>query len=104
MNTLKNLAEKWDKSNSPLQNQYINTIYSNTGLEDLLQWVPPHAQQVLDIGCGAGDNARLLSQRGLKIHGVTLSESEAKLAKRYTEEMHVADISTWIAPLCRWGI
>ena len=36
---------------------------------------------MLDLGCGAGDNARRLSARGCEVDGVTLNKDEARQAR-----------------------
>jgi SAM-dependent methyltransferase len=73
-------------------NQYRDKVYSNTGNPALLALLPPGVRTVLDIGCGAGDNARLLQARGVRVWGVTMSESEAILAAPYCESVLVADV------------
>ena len=34
---------------------------------------------MLDVGCGAGANALILSGRGHEVHGITLSQAEAEI-------------------------
>ena len=58
-------------------------IYRNAGNDFVLQLVPDAAQSVLDIGCGAGDNARRLHRQDRVIDGITLSEMEAESARQY---------------------
>ena len=48
--------------------------------------------KILDVGCGAGDNARRLSSRGHKVWGITLSQQEAKSAEPWCEEVFVGDL------------
>ena len=49
--------------------------YHNTGNSDVLKWLSKSGT-VLDIGCGAGDNAKALKPLGYQIDGITISETE----------------------------
>lgn len=55
-------------------------VYQNSGNPAILQRVPASARNILDVGCGAGDNARMLLQNDRVIDGVTMSLEEAALA------------------------
>ena len=46
----------------------------------------------LDLGCGAGDNARILTDRGWQVHGITFNLVESKSASRHCDEMFLADL------------
>lgn len=74
-------------------------VYKNSGNRELLDFVPPHSSAILDIGCGAGDNARILSGRGARVVGVTLSSHEAELARTHCSQVIVADVETDDLPL-----
>jgi 2-polyprenyl-3-methyl-5-hydroxy-6-metoxy-1,4-benzoquinol methylase len=76
-------------------NPYQNKAYQNEGLPELLESIPEGERRVLDIGCGAGDNARILRSLGREVHGVTLSEKEAALARPFFHRLTVADVQTW---------
>jgi 2-polyprenyl-3-methyl-5-hydroxy-6-metoxy-1,4-benzoquinol methylase len=69
-------------------------IYQNDGNRLVLKMLSPEARRILDIGCGAGDNARILltTRPGTKIVGITLSPEEAAIARTYLEEVHIADV------------
>jgi 2-polyprenyl-3-methyl-5-hydroxy-6-metoxy-1,4-benzoquinol methylase len=67
-------------------------VYQNSGNTEVLRWVPSEAKTILDIGCGAGDNARALSGRSLAIDGITLSEEEAKIARQYCRNVFVHNL------------
>jgi 2-polyprenyl-3-methyl-5-hydroxy-6-metoxy-1,4-benzoquinol methylase len=69
-------------------------IYQNNGNNLVLNMLKPDARRILDIGCGAGDNARVLltARPGTKIVGITLSPAEAAIAKTYLEQVHIADV------------
>jgi SAM-dependent methyltransferase len=79
-------------------NAYHAKAYQNEGLIDLIEQIPPTEKRVLDVGCGAGDNAKLLGKLKHELHGVTLSQSEAALAKPHFHSVVVADVETWAIP------
>lgn len=58
-----------------------NKCYQHPGNHPVVDMVPKEARIVLDVGCGAGDNARLLKDRGVTVDGVTLSSTEAEIAR-----------------------
>jgi 2-polyprenyl-3-methyl-5-hydroxy-6-metoxy-1,4-benzoquinol methylase len=61
-------------------------VYHNAGNSQVLRWVPANAKRVLDVGCGAGDNAQALAGR-MVVDGITLSEREAVLARKFCERV-----------------
>ncbi|MGZ4835256.1 MAG: class I SAM-dependent methyltransferase [Terriglobales bacterium] len=68
-------------------------FYTNEGnpaLLELISNVP--GKTALDLGCGAGDNARRLAGRGWQVTGVTLSRTEADAAAPWCETVSVADL------------
>jgi|SRR5579875_2602655 ubiquinone/menaquinone biosynthesis C-methylase UbiE len=77
---------------SNLIDLYENKVYQNAGNSSLLALIPSHVETVLDIGCGAGDNARLLKERGCRVWGVTISEQEASIASKYMEAVLVQNV------------
>jgi 2-polyprenyl-3-methyl-5-hydroxy-6-metoxy-1,4-benzoquinol methylase len=79
-----------------IQSMYRDRVYINQGLTELLDFIPDHEQRVLDLGCGDGANARLLTARGKTVHGVTISEAEAAIANQHLERVHVADLEKWV--------
>jgi 2-polyprenyl-3-methyl-5-hydroxy-6-metoxy-1,4-benzoquinol methylase len=53
-------------------------VYANFGNPEVLRHVPyGTGLAILDLGCGAGDNAKALIGRGCLVDGVTLSQQEA---------------------------
>jgi 2-polyprenyl-3-methyl-5-hydroxy-6-metoxy-1,4-benzoquinol methylase len=74
----------------------LGDVYKNDGNRPLLNLAPSTARRVLDVGCGAGDNARMFRRQSPEVHiiGITLSPAEAQLARRYIQEVHVADLET----------
>jgi len=69
-------------------------VYTNQGNAPLLDLLAGGFERVLDIGCGAGDNAALIKSRGCAgdIYGITYSAAEAANAKAYMKECWVVDI------------
>lgn len=67
-------------------------VYSNRGNPLVLEQVPTNITRVLDLGCGAGDNARQLHARGIQVDAVTLSNKEAALAVRFCRNVFVHDL------------
>ncbi len=76
-----------------------NRIYENTGnlaLLDLIKSKP--AGHALDCGCGAGDNARILSSRGWMVDGITISPEEQSKASRTCKTVIIADLESGLPP------
>ena len=71
---------------------YHGTEYRNNGNSEVLGCIPDSVRRVLDIGCGAGDNARILQARGCEVWGVTLSEREAESSRPFCHSVLVSNI------------
>jgi 2-polyprenyl-3-methyl-5-hydroxy-6-metoxy-1,4-benzoquinol methylase len=56
--------------------------YQNQGNEDVLTFLTQPGT-VLDIGCGVGDNAKFLSERGYQVDGITISKHELEAASHF---------------------
>lgn len=71
-----------------------NRIYTNAGNTQLLDLLDAGCRNILDVGCGAGDNAALISARypNCKVFGITHSIAEAERARQYMEKCWVFDI------------
>lgn len=67
--------------------QIENKIYENDGNTTLLSLVPPSSKFILDVGCGAGGNAKRLKEMGKIVDGITLSDEELKLASKYCRKV-----------------
>jgi 2-polyprenyl-3-methyl-5-hydroxy-6-metoxy-1,4-benzoquinol methylase len=69
-------------------------IYKNNGNAPLLALLDSAARMVLDVGCGAGDNAALLRTMlpQCEVHGVTHSPTEAQMAEKCMAACWVFDI------------
>jgi SAM-dependent methyltransferase len=82
------------------QTDCADRCYENAGnpqLLDLIDIVIPG--RALDCGCGAGDNARILSQRGWQVDGITISPDEQTKASQACETVHIADLESGLPPL-----
>ena len=64
-------------------------VYNAPVNKEVLALVPASAKSVLDIGCGAGTHARALSERGLIVDGITLSEDEKCLAEKWCKRVYL---------------
>jgi len=69
-------------------------VYSNQGNPPLIDLLGKSCKRLLDIGCGAGDNAALVKSRYSEcdLFGITHSATEAELAQRYMNRCWVFDI------------
>jgi SAM-dependent methyltransferase len=69
-------------------------IYRNEGNAPLIDLLDADVRLVLDVGCGAGDNADLIRSRlpGCNVHGVTHSEAEGSIARRRMASCGIWDI------------
>lgn len=72
----------------------IAAPYKNSGNELAVSLIPTEARSVLDVGCGAGDNARCLAavKPGIHVVGITHSAEEAVMAAPFLAAAHVLDI------------
>jgi SAM-dependent methyltransferase len=76
-----------------------NRIYQNAGNLALLELVRSKPSgRALDCGCGAGDNARILSVRGWEVDGITISADEQSKASQVCKTVHIADLESGIPP------
>jgi len=66
--------------------------YKNDGNPHVLALVPKEARTALDLGCGAADNARYLSDRGIAVDGITLSVKEASMAAQFCRSVLVHNL------------
>jgi 2-polyprenyl-3-methyl-5-hydroxy-6-metoxy-1,4-benzoquinol methylase len=74
-------------------------VYSSFLNPPVLDLVPATARKVLDLGCGTGEHAMYLKKRGTLVDGVTLSESEARIAKKYCRNVYVYDLEEGLPDL-----
>lgn len=69
-------------------------VYRNRGNSPLIDMLADGCRSVLDVGCGAGDNAALIRARHpqCRVFGVTHAGAEAELARRHMQACWVLDI------------
>lgn len=69
-------------------------VYTNEGNPPLVDLLGKGCKRLLDVGCGAGDNAALVKSRypGCDVFGITRSDAEAELARRHMARCWVFDI------------
>lgn len=72
----------------------IERIYCNAGNPPLINLLEKGCNKLLDIGCGAGDNAVLINnlQNECSVYGVTYSHAEAELTQKRMVKCWVFDI------------
>jgi len=51
-----------------------------------------HGKRVLDVGCGTGDLAEALAERGCRVTGVEIDPEAARQAEKYCERVIVGDV------------
>jgi len=73
-------------------------IYKNQGNPALLDLLSSSRGRILDCGCGAGDNARILSDRGWCVTGVTIDPREQEAAREFCEVVHITDLEKGLPP------
>jgi SAM-dependent methyltransferase len=75
-------------------------VYKNVGNPLVIAQVDASCRRVLDIGCGAGDNAAVLKQKlpHCEVFGITRSEAEAERARASMVQCWVGDIEGEIPP------
>jgi SAM-dependent methyltransferase len=70
--------------------QFYDTIYGvfkdyNTEvmkIANLLRAIDPNYKTVLDVGCGTGEHARLLTQAGFSVDGIDINADFVRIARR----------------------
>jgi SAM-dependent methyltransferase len=70
--------------------EYYDLIYSTfkdyaleaTQIADLLRQLNPQCRTVLDVACGTGQHARLLSAKGFSVEGLDLSAAFVSIARK----------------------
>ncbi|MGO9176081.1 MAG: class I SAM-dependent methyltransferase [Desulfobaccales bacterium] len=72
--------------------QGCTKVYQNEGNLPLLELIAPKNGHALDLGCGSGDNARLLKLKGWKVTGITISPIEQEMAEMHCDEVYLADL------------
>jgi 2-polyprenyl-3-methyl-5-hydroxy-6-metoxy-1,4-benzoquinol methylase len=69
-------------------------VYKNKGNENILKAVGSESLHILDVGCGAGDNARWLKSQNKIVDGITLSQKEKLLAHEFMRDVFIHDLES----------
>ena len=71
-------------------------VYCNKGNIPLIDLLGNGSNRILDIGCGAGDNAALIKSKYTEcdVFGITHSAAEAEIAKNQMKQCFVFDIES----------
>lgn len=69
----------------------IKKSYHNDGNDDVLKYITKSCT-VLDVGCGSGDNARVLKERNCTVDGITISENELVQASKYLNKGYLHNL------------
>ena len=80
-------------------NRTEQKIYSNKGNVAVLSEVNGQNLLILDVGCGGGDNSRVLVNNGHTTDGITLSESEAAICKTFMRHVFIHNLETGLPAL-----
>jgi SAM-dependent methyltransferase len=77
-----------------MQFTVADKVYRNFGNKDVVALVDTAAVNILDVGCGTGDNAALLRQRDphKRIYGISGSREEGDFASRHLDGHWTADL------------
>lgn len=67
-------------------------FYNNEGNINILNSISCKSKYILDVGCGASNNAKRLNQMGKIVDGITLSETEAEKAKKYSRNIFLYNL------------
>jgi 2-polyprenyl-3-methyl-5-hydroxy-6-metoxy-1,4-benzoquinol methylase len=83
-----------DYEEDVIRSAKVDRVYSNQGNIPLLDLLNSDCRRILDIGCGAGNNALLIKSRNpdCDVYGITHSANEALSAQVSMKKCWVADI------------
>lgn len=80
--------------NNGISAWYKERVVHNEGFPELIDLMRESDRKILDVGCGAGGNARLMKKCGKSVYGITLSEAEAKVVAPIVDQVVVGNIET----------
>ena len=83
-----------------LTHPVVERVYCNAGNPPLINLLDKGCFKLLDIGCGAGDNAVLIKSAHYEcnVYGITYSNAEADLAQNSMVKCWVFDIEGRLSP------
>jgi len=78
--------------------QYYDLLYQDKDYNaeaeyifKLIKTFSPSAKNIIELGCGTGKHAKILSEKGLKIHGIDLSKTMLEQAEKLkNDNLHFA--------------
>lgn len=78
-----------------IHDTYFSSIAENAALAILqkLHHLPTQPYQVIDLGCGSGTLAAILSQKGLQVTGIDVSEDMLNIARKNAPLAHFVKAS-----------
>jgi ubiquinone/menaquinone biosynthesis C-methylase UbiE len=79
-----NIAEMYDESFGD-EGDYSHKYIIYPGVEQIIQEI--HNKKVIDLGCGTGTLARILSKKGASVIGIDFSDIMLKLAAKRNENI-----------------
>lgn len=71
-----------------------NTLYNNEGNQSVLQYIDEGDHRILDVGCGAGSNGKLIQELypSSNVTGITCSQTEYDEASKFLSCCIYADV------------
>lgn len=66
--------------------------YQDTGNVTVISLIPSTAKKILDVGCGSGDNAKILLSKGKKVDCITISEEEMASARNFCSNIYIQNL------------
>lgn len=81
---MKNVADYYNKTATGWSNDWLNEKLQSAVLQkyyDCFARVGTYEPKILDLGCGAGYDAKILNELGAKVVGIDLSEKLIDIAK-----------------------
>ena len=70
----------------------VNKIYLNSGNEDVLRLIVKPSSRILDVGCGGGSLAKILTANGHSVDGLTISNIEYKIAQEFVINIYLHNL------------
>ena len=73
-------------------------IYINDGNEDVLKLITRPGSMILDVGCGSGTLAKILSFNHQIVDGISISAKECASAREYMNNIYLHDLEKGLPP------
>lgn len=76
--------DTWNKLAQLYEDKFMGLDLYNDTYDSFLEWLPPDADSILEVGCGPGMITKYLLTKkpGLKIKGIDVSENMVDLARK----------------------